>query len=64
MLNSNSNYKNILINLFFVVVIYFLAVAVGVFIKRHNEFYVPVIFGLMYGNYMAISYFIPFFVRN
>jgi hypothetical protein len=52
-----SNINNILVELFFVVLVYILAVYIGVFIKRNNEFYYPVIFGLMYGNYLAISSF-------
>lgn len=41
-----SNINNILVELFFVVLVYILAVYIGVFIKRNNEFYYPVIFGL------------------
>lgn len=50
-----TNINDILVELFFVVLVYFLAVYIGSFIKRYNEFYYPVIFGLMYGNYLAIS---------
>jgi len=50
-----TNINDILVELFFVVLVYFLAVYIGAFIKRNNEFYYPVIFGLMYGNYLAIS---------
>ena len=46
-----------MVELFFVVLVYFLAVYIGAFIKRNNKFYYPVIFGLMYGIYLAISSF-------
>ena len=52
-----SNVNNILIELFFAVLVYFLAVYIGAFIKRNNEFYYPVIFSLIYGNYLTISSF-------
>jgi len=48
------NVNSILIDLFAGIIIYILAVFIGVFIKRNNEFYSPVIFGLMYGNYIAL----------
>jgi len=50
--NFISNFR--LIDLFWVIIIYNLAVFIGIFIKKYNTFYYPVIFGLMYGNYMAI----------
>jgi hypothetical protein len=49
--------SNILVELCFVGLVYFLSVFIGTFIKRINEFYYPVIFGLMYGNYLAITSF-------
>lgn len=35
------------------VIIYVLAAFVGIFLSRHKEFMVPVIFGLMYSNYIS-----------
>ena len=51
----NINIASIVIQLCVMVVIYVVAVYVGAFIKINKEFYYPVIFGLMYGNYLAIS---------
>jgi hypothetical protein len=47
---DNINY--ILINLFAGIIIYILAVIIGVFVKRNNEFIIPIIFGLMFGSYI------------
>ena len=44
----------ILIDLFVGVAIYILAAFIGVYLKRNKEFMTPVIFGLMYGNYISI----------
>ena len=38
--------------------VYFLAVCIGVIIKRNDMFYYPVIFGLVYGNYLSIMWLI------
>lgn len=50
-----TNINDILVELFFVGLVYFLAVDIDTFIKRNNDLYFPVIFGLLYGNYLAIS---------
>lgn len=52
---DNINY--ILIDLFTGIMIYILAIFVGVFVKRNNEFIVPIIFGLMFGIYMSFRSF-------
>jgi hypothetical protein len=49
-----SNINPLLIDLFACIIIYILAVFIGAFIKRNKEFYYPVIFGLMYGNYITL----------
>jgi len=38
------------------VLIYIAAGFLSVFVKRHTEFMTPIIFGLMYGNYISIRY--------
>ena len=52
---ENINY--ILIDLFTGIMIYILAVFVGVFVKKNNEFIVPIIFGLMFGIYTLFRSF-------
>lgn len=42
----------ILLDLFIGFVLYILAIFIGVFLKRNQSIIVPVIFGLMYGNYI------------
>lgn len=49
-----NNINNILLQLFFGVVVYILAVCIGVFIKNNSKFYYPIIFGVLYGNYLLI----------
>ena len=49
---DNINY--ILIDLFVGIIIYILAVIIGVFVKKNNEFMTPIIFGLMFGCYISI----------
>ena len=48
---DNINY--ILFDLFVGIIIYILAVFIGVFLKRNNEFIVPSIFGLLFGLYLS-----------
>ena len=46
------NIISIFIDLFASIIIYILAVIIGVvFVKRKNEFTIPIIFGLMFGVY-------------
>jgi hypothetical protein len=47
------NINSILIDLFVGIIIYILAVFIGVFVKRNNEFIIPIIFGLMLGLYTS-----------
>ncbi len=35
-----------------IIIIYILTAFVSVFVKRNQEFRTPIIFGLMYGNYI------------
>jgi hypothetical protein len=48
---DNINY--ILIDLFAGIIIYILAIIIGVFVKKNNEFMIPIIFGLMFGYYIS-----------
>jgi hypothetical protein len=52
---ENINY--ILIDLFTGIMIYILAIFIGIFIKRNNEFIVPIIFGLMFCIYTLFRSF-------
>jgi hypothetical protein len=45
--------NNIFIDLFAGIIIYILSVIIGVFVKRNNEFMIPIIFGLMFGHYIS-----------
>jgi hypothetical protein len=45
--------NNIFIDLFAVILIYILAVIIATFVKRNNEFMIPIIFGLMFGIYIS-----------
>ncbi len=47
------NINSTLINLVAGIIIYILAVFIGVFVKRNNEFTIPIIFGLMLGSYIS-----------
>lgn len=47
------NIHSIWVDLFSGIIIYMLAVIVGVFVKRNNEFMIPIIFGLMFGCYIS-----------
>ena len=47
------NINSILIDLFAGIIIYILAVFIGIFVKRNNEFMIPIIFGLMFGFYIS-----------
>ena len=51
MLDNNIYY--ILIDLFVGIIIYILAIIIGVFVKKNNEFMIPIIFGLMFGCYIS-----------
>jgi hypothetical protein len=44
---------DLLVGLFIVVVIYIISSLISVFVKRNKELMTPVIFGLMYGNYIS-----------
>jgi hypothetical protein len=48
-----NNIHYILMDLVAGIIIYILAVIIGVFIKRNNEFMIPTIFGLMFGCYIS-----------
>jgi hypothetical protein len=50
--------NNIFIDLFAGIIIYILAVIIGVFVKRNNEFMIPIIFGLMFGHYISFRLFL------
>jgi len=50
------NINFILIGLFEGIIIYILAMIIGIFIKRNNKFMVPIIFGLMFGCYISFHY--------
>ena len=45
--------NTVLIDLLAAIIIYILAVFIGVFIKRNTYFIIPLIFGLMYGVYIS-----------
>ena len=61
-INNNNNILVEFTELFFRAVVLFsvflLAACIGAFIKRNDEFYYPVIFGLVYGNYLSIIWLI------
>jgi uncharacterized membrane protein len=48
------NINSILIDLFVAIIIYILAVFIGVFVKRNNGFMIPILFGLMFGLYISL----------
>lgn len=47
--------NTILIDIFVAIILYILAVFIGVYSMRNKQFIIPVIFGLMYGSYLALS---------
>lgn len=48
----------VLFDLFVGIVLYILAIFIGVYLKRNQNIIVPVIFGLMYGSYIYhVKYF-------
>lgn len=47
------NINSTLIDLFVGIIIYILAVFIGIFVKRNNEFMIPILFGLMFGLYIS-----------
>jgi hypothetical protein len=47
------NINSTLIDLVAGIIIYILAVFIGVFVKRNNEFMIPIIFGIMFGHYIS-----------
>lgn len=53
---GNYNLVDILVELFVGIVILVLAAVISVFVRRNAEFRTPVIFGLMYGNYILYTY--------
>jgi uncharacterized membrane protein len=48
-----NNINSILIDLFAFIIIYALSVVIGVFIKRNDEFRIPIIAALMFGFYKS-----------
>jgi len=48
--------KFTLVDIFVVIVIYILAVFISVFVQRNKEFMTPVIYGLMFGNFISLRY--------
>ena len=47
--------NTILIDLFTACILYIIAAYMGVHLMRNKEFIVPVLFGLIYGGYLAWS---------
>ena len=54
LVNMLDNINSIFIDLFAGFIIYILAVFVGIFIKKNNEFMIPIIFGIMFSSYLSI----------
>jgi len=48
--------KFTLVDIFVVIVIYILAVFISLFVQRNKEFMTPVIYGLMFGNFISLRY--------
>lgn len=53
---DNFTLVDLLVGLFIGFVIYILSTFLSVFVRRNKEFMTPVIFGLMYGNYISLRY--------
>jgi uncharacterized membrane protein YjjP (DUF1212 family) len=53
---ENFTWVDLLVGLFIGFVIYILSTFISVFVRRNKEFMTPVIFGLMYGNYISLRY--------
>jgi hypothetical protein len=50
---GNYTLVDLLVGLFIGVVIYIMSSLISVFVRRNKELMTPVIFGLMYGNYIS-----------
>ena len=53
---GNFTLLDILVELFVAFVMYVLATFISVFVRRNKEFMTPVIFALIYGNYISFGY--------